>query len=388
MDMTVSPDLEAFVCYVLVFLLGLVAAKGQVGQRLGNLPGQWIMINTWLLFFAYAFLPVALFWFLDRTNAVHDTSVFAAILVGLGYQQILSGGIGAIRSPGEASKLWQPFAAWADRISDRIRDRIVVNDSQFDERLLSTIRSDPAKFEALKSLALVHTADPTVLDRKIKDIEALAGVLQEDGVIAKKAEFLYLDLKKSNLKTFGYLLYKKQLIPKKWFFWYAMEWRSKTTALAVALCLTGIAVVGFLEARKPENIARYYVWRLRKDNATDYDRFRAQHKLAPYLAKDAYQQLAFVLQTPNLSGKTADNILGLMLQTRNTAAKDIDLRQLLIESLRTENSDIRLRIYKVLVYLGEERGMDPKAMQDWQPDPKDTPTRVDQMIGKWKEINP
>jgi hypothetical protein len=52
MDMTVSPDLEAFYCYAIVFLLGLIAAKGQVSQRLGNLPGQWIMINTWLLFFA------------------------------------------------------------------------------------------------------------------------------------------------------------------------------------------------------------------------------------------------------------------------------------------------------------------------------------------------
>lgn len=387
MDMTVSPDLEAFICYALVFLLGLAAAKGQVGQRLGNLPGQWIMVNTWLLFFAYALLPVALFWLLDRTNAIHDTSVFAALVVGLGYQQILSGGIGTIRAPGEMSKLWQPFAAWADSISDRIRDRIAVNDSKFDERLLSTIRSDPKNFEKLKSLALAHTPNPKDLDDKIKEVDALANVLQDDGVMARKAEFLYLDLKKSSSKTFGYLLYKKGLISKKWYVWYEQEWRSKTAAIAVAIVLTVTVASCLHEASEPEHMAAYYVWRLRKDSATDYDRFRAQQKLVPYLSKNAYQQLASALQTPNLPGKTADNILAVMLRTRGTAAaKDANLSQLLIDSLRTENSDVRLRIYKVLVYLGQEHGMDPKAMQDWQPDPKDTPTRIDEMIKQWKKI--
>lgn len=388
MDMTVSPDVEAFYCYAIVFLLGLVAAKAQVSQRLGNLPGQWIMINTWLLFFAYTLLPVALLWFLDRTNAVHDTSAFAAILVGVGYQQILSGGLGTVRAPGEVSKLWQPFAAWADRISDRIRDRIAVNDSRFDERLLSAIRNDSAKFEALKNVALVHATDPRDLDQKLRDIDAQANVLNADGVLAKKAALLYLDLKKSSSKTFGYLLYKNRVIPPKWYLWYAQEWRSKTTAIVVATLLLILAVWGFWEARKPEHMASYYVWRLRKDTATDYDHFRAGQKLAAaYVSTDTYQQLALVLRVPNLPVKTADRILGLMLETRGMpAAKDANLQGLLIDALRTENSDIRLRIYIVLMYLAEEAGIDTKNMQEWQPDPKDTPTRIDQMIKEWKEL--
>jgi hypothetical protein len=131
------------------------------------------------------------------------------------------------------------------------------------------------------------------------------------------------------------------------------------------------------------------VWRLHKDNATDFDRFRAQHRLPAYLGKGAYQQLALVLQIPNLPGKTADNILSLMLQTRATAAaQDADLSRLLIESLCTENADVRLRIYKVLVYLAVEHGMDPKAMDDWQPDTKDSSSRIDQMMKHWKEMKP
>src|SRR5216684_8148471 len=146
MDMNVSPDLEAFCCYGLVLLLGLAVAWSQVSRRLGKLPGQWIMVNTWLLFFAYTFVPVLLFWALDRTNAVHDTSLFAAILVGFGYQQILSGSIASIQPAGDISKIWQPFAVWADSIANRIGNRIIVNDTRFDEKLLQTVRQDPAKF--------------------------------------------------------------------------------------------------------------------------------------------------------------------------------------------------------------------------------------------------
>ena len=175
MDMSVSPDLGAYCCYSLVLLIGLLVAWSQVSKRLGRLPGQWIMVNTWLLFFAYTFVPVLLFWFLDRTNAVHDTSLFAALLVGFGYQAILSGSLGSIRVWGDASKFWQPFGAWADSISDRIRKRIQVNGSQFDERLLATIRADADKFGALKEVTLTHAADPKALDASLK---AIAGMLK------------------------------------------------------------------------------------------------------------------------------------------------------------------------------------------------------------------
>jgi len=53
--------------------------------------------------FAYTLIPLALFWLLDRTNAIHDTSLFAAILIGVGYQQILSGSFATLKAPGDVS---------------------------------------------------------------------------------------------------------------------------------------------------------------------------------------------------------------------------------------------------------------------------------------------
>ena len=387
--MSVSPDLEAFCCYGLVFLIGLAAATGQVSKRLGSFSGQWIMVNTWLLFFAYALVPVALFWLLDRTNAIHDTSLFAAVLVGFGYQQILSGSVGTIRAPGDISSLWKPFDAWANGIGVRIRERIALNDGEFDERLLSEIRTDATKFQSLLQVAMVHTGDVPALQKSLSDIAATQDALSAKGVLAKQAALLYENLRASSTQQFKYLLYKNGVISRKWYWWYAKEWRSKATAIGVAAVLLIGAVAGVAEAQTPNNFARYYLWRLRKTNATDFDRFRARRRLSGYLATtpDTYPRLTVVLSDPNLSPKAADDVLELLLENRAAAAKqNIDLQRTLIGALRTENSDVRSRIQKELVYLADENHSKiPQDLRDWKPDSKDSSIAIEEYLKKWSQ---
>lgn len=395
MDMSVSPDLEAFYCYGLVLLIGLLVAWSQVSKRLEKRPGKWIMGNTWLLFLSYALVPLILFWFLDRTNAVHDTSLFAAVLVGFGYQQILMGGLGGVRVSGDVSKFWKPFATWADSISNRIIERIKLNDSQFDERLLDIIRKDDKRFIDLKAVTMAHTMSLSQLDKlndALEEIQNKNNLLGSDGVRAKQTSKLYESLRQcsSNPDQFQYLLYKNSITPKKWYFWYAKEWRSKTTAVIVALILLVSVASAVRGLGTPQNRARYYVWRLHKDNATDYDRFRAETKLREYLATtpSTCSQLINLLKMPNLSTKTADKILGLLVETRQFAFKKrIDLQALLVDALRTENSDIRTRIHKNLVYLAKDRGAAlPPELENWQSDPKHSAIDIDKLYEQWTRI--
>jgi hypothetical protein len=155
------------------------------------------------------------------------------------------------------------------------------------------------------------------------------------------------------------------------------------------LLATGIAV-GASQLATPEHIASYYVWRLHKDNGTDYDHFRAKEKLLGYLgnSETPYRELIRLLTVPNLPAKTADNVLGLLLQSRQLApAKAVDIQALLVDSLHTDNSDIRARIQKVLLYLAKEKGSAvPQNLLDWQPDSKDTATSIDQIIRQWKQV--
>jgi hypothetical protein len=390
MDLGVSPDLDAFYCYAVVFVLGLLTAGNQVSTRLGSFRGRWIMVNTWLLFFAYSFVPVMLFWALDRTNAVHDTSLFAAILVGFGYQQILSGSIASIQPAGDISKIWQPFAVWADSIADRIGNRIIVNDSRFDEKLLQAVRENEAKFQRLRDQTFAHATDLPALETLLAAVDNHQPALDADVATARKSAILYGNLKQSSPQTFDLLLFRNQITSLFFYLWYAKEFRSKTTAFVVALLLAVFVAWGIRRVDTPENLGHYYVWRLQRNNTTDFDRFRAKRELLRRLRIPSapYDRVAALMRTPNLPVKTADDVLGLLIEAHSAAASQgVDLLGLLFDSLRTENADIRRRIQDTLLYLSEERGLTiPKDLQDWKPDAKDSAADVDQMIKKWQQV--
>jgi hypothetical protein len=391
MDINVSPDIQAYYCYLLVLLLGLWTAGTQVSSRLGNLPGKWIMLNTWFLFFAYTLIPLALFWLLDRTNAIHDTSLFAALLIGAGYQSILSGSFSSIKAPGDVSAFLKPFAAWADAIAAQIRDRVVINNSQFDENRLSSIVKDDGKFSALKQVVLNHTADPAPLSLSLVAFAANQAVLGDEGVRAKQAALLYLSLKQASPQQFQYLLYRSKVIPRRWYLWYAKEWRSKLTAIIVALVLASLAIAGGVEFTRPAAQSRYFVWRLHKENGTDLDRHRARTQLVHYMGSEpaVYSQLAALLTSPGLPGTTADDILSLLLETRNLAASQkVDLLGLLVNSLRTGSSDIRERIQRTLLYLADDRNLTvPEDLLGWHSNPKYDASDIDGVIKKWRQVD-
>lgn len=389
MDLTVSPDLDAYYCYAVVLLLGVIAAFSQISKRLDKLPGKWIMVNTWLLFFAYTFLPVALFWFLDRSNAIHDTSLFAAILIGFGYQQIMTGELASIRPAGDFSKFWQPFAAWSDHVADRIRNRVVRNESLFDERLLNVVRDDEEKRKSLRELAFTHTKDVPALSEKLKEVEDQGTIIGEGGVLIRTAETLYDDLKISEPETWPFLLRQRNIISRLNYQWYGREWRSKTAAAAVALILVGTAVMTIYKVWTPENRGRYYLWRIEKANNTEQDRFRAGQQLMSCLreTRNPYPDLTALLRFEGVPVRIADNILALLVESREIASShQVELPTLLADSLRTNNPDIRTRVHAVLLYLADERRLDVGTLRDWKPSAQDSSTDVDDVIKRWKQI--
>lgn len=389
MDLSVSPDLNALYCYAIVILLGLVTAGGQISTRLVNMPSKWIMVNTWLLFFAFLFLPVGLFWLLDRTGAIHDTSLFAAVLIGAGYQQILTGNLASIRPSGDISKFWQPFSAWADHVADRIRNRVARNDALFIEKLFADVTNSSAKQDSLKSLALAHSTNAPELEKALQAVQGQAGVLGDKGVLEKSIRVQYDDLTRSEPLTWQFLLHEHKVIKGWFYYWYEKEWRSKTAAIAVAIILIIGAAFGLNGLWTSQNLGRYYVWRLAKANATDVDHFRARQQLVKYLVQtDApYRNLTNLLRFGGLPIKTAENILSLLVETRDSAtAHKANLPFLLADSLRTDNPDIRARIEDVLKYFSDERKLQIGDLRDWKPSAKDTSTDIDARVKEWEKV--
>jgi len=162
------------------------------------------------------------------------------------------------------------------------------------------------------------------------------------------------------------------------------------TACVVAAFLIAAASACVFELSRPAYQASYFVWRLHKPNATDADRYRARTKLGQFLATDPtiYPQLTGLLTTPNLPVKTAEEILSLLVETRDRAENQNQrLRSLLVDSLRSDNSDIRERIQKTLLYLAADRNLAvPPELQNWNSDPKNTAADIDTIIKKWRQV--
>ncbi len=211
----------------------------------------------------------------------------------------------------------------------------------------------------------------------------------DDAVLVKRIRVLYDDLRRSAPLTWQFLLYERKVITPGFYYWYQKEWRSKVAAIVVAAVLISGATLALDRLRTSENLGHYYVWRLAKANATDVDHFRARQHLVKYLAqtKTPYGDLTLLLRNGGLPIKTAENILSLLVETRDsTEAHEANLPFLLADSLRTDNPDIRVRIHDVLKYCGDERRLKIGNLRDWKPSAKDTSTDIDARVKEWKKV--
>ncbi len=187
MDLSISPDVEAYYCYLIVLLIGAWVARKRVSELLEGFRGAWVRADIWMLLGVYMLLPVALFWLLDRTGALHDTSLLGAVLVAIGYRQIIVGGVQGLAAPSQLTGAWQPLVDWTDKVAARIRDRIQRFNARYEERLLTSIVGDQAKMDNLVQLAQGHAPNPADVDTQLKTLASAFAALGPAGVARKQA---------------------------------------------------------------------------------------------------------------------------------------------------------------------------------------------------------
>jgi len=151
-----SPDIPAWASYLIVLTVGTVVAVSKVNDNLSIHHDRWSFPATWQLFAAYVFLPVALFWFLDYTSVIRDTSLFPALLVAAAYPAVFAGKVESVPLPPQVSALWQPLQAWASRLSDRIATMKDYYSDLFDERVESMMVGHSDRLDLLRDVSLAH----------------------------------------------------------------------------------------------------------------------------------------------------------------------------------------------------------------------------------------
>jgi hypothetical protein len=394
MDLAASPDFEAAYCYLIVLLIALAVAYSQISQRMLKAKAPWIMGQTWVLLFAFTLFPVILFWALDRSGAVRDTSLFAALIVGFGYRQIVTGTLTAIKVPGEVSSIWKPFAAWTSRIAEQIRDRISRRDKRLQARVISTLAQVPEALDRLKSMVKTHSETPeevAELEKQLQGMRDRFASLGDDAVNRNVAKLLYE--KAAAIEEFEYLMFRNGITGRWPYYWYAREWRSKALALAVALFLLVALLIGLRYIDASRTWISYYTWRLQKANTSEIDRYRARQALSSYLlsdgraAKQACRTLAAVLRRPSLPTGSVDSILQLLIPIHDTPAIRATLATTLIDGLRSDNLDVRARIHPALKHLAEKWHLEvPPGLAAWEPNQGDSVVDLERRVEAWQQV--
>jgi hypothetical protein len=394
LDLSLSPDLEAYWCYLILFTIGLIVASIQVRELLRDFTNGWATAQAWILLAAYTVVPVALFWLLDRADAMHDTSLFAAILVGATYRQILTGGSSAVNVPGGFAKAWQPFVVWSDHVAAGIRARIERNKGQYEGKVIQHIATTPAVYDKIRRLVLNSSTKPAELQARLNDLDTLQPPLDEAGVLERKAALLYTILKDLPAINLDQFLLDEGVISRTDYYLYEEEWKSKIFVIAIAAGFF-VSLAAFSgKLLSPENRARYDIWRFQKAKTTAQDRFRARERLVAGLggtdrryAQAVTTGLTRLLRFEAFPLDTADRMLTLLFENPGSVSETNSLIGLLAGSLRTDNPDLRARTQRALVYLAGQRQLPvPPQLREWTPNKEDAPTCVDSVAITWAKL--
>jgi hypothetical protein len=371
-----------------VLVAGIFVAVSEVQTRLATTEGAWLVPGTWFLFFAYAAVPVALFWLLDRTGAVNDTSVFAAILIGFGYQRIISGGNQTIKAPGEVSALWTPFVAYADKVTKTAVERGARNQRRLAEKIIVEIMKDPARYKELEELAYARTSDTAAVKKSLEEIDQAPGSGADDK-LEKKTWYLYGLL--LAVPDINYLLRSKEIVSSS-FYWLQIKRYEQIIPIALALLVLAGAVVYSIATSKRdfrEIGIQYHVWRLGKTNSSSIDQYRSRRELVglmqqkPALRQQSTDQLIYLAQRPGLPMERVDLVLQTLLET-HPRSPDNELARRLPQALRGSSLDGRTRVHDALVFLSEPctRKLGPE-LKDWKPTERDSSTTLEERISAW-----
>jgi len=400
-----SPDIPAYWSYALVLIVAVVVARANVNNCVAGFTNRWAFAGTWWLFLAYLVLPILLFWFLDYTSTLQDTSLFAALVVAAGYRQVFAGRIQGITMPGQTSALWQPFEAWVARTNDRIFTRQKQYKDRFDERVRASFTADPARLQQFEMLVFERSNDPAALTATLAPLRTTP---PPPGAPAKIVTTLWRDLRMSEPENYGYLLYRRGLVTW-WQYWRWLEdGRSKLISAGIGLACVALVVAsaswmvgsGAEDEHWRRPLLTYHQWRFLKSNASERDRWRSREYLVAELrsvpadsgqaAKHTAGVLAPLireLRFREIAQRPAEDVLQLVVDAHSPIVTASHMPEL-IDCLRTQNYAIRLQIHRALLALqrAEYAATEPDPdLVRWVPAKDEAAGDVDARVRLWQK---
>ncbi|MFN0132899.1 MAG: hypothetical protein ACKVW3_10305 [Phycisphaerales bacterium] len=405
MELNFSPDIDAYWCYTVVILVGAFTAWRQMADRLG--AKTWRAMQTlqgWALFLAYIAVPVALFWFLDRTGAIFDTSLFAAVVIAVAYDRILAGSLKSIPvAGGLTTSFWTPFVAWTDRVNASIAAQMRARDTRLVDDIIATVIVAPEPLDKMKDLARLRARDLPTLDTEIKKITDQSASLGTEITRERIARLCYNEV--AGTPDYHRALLDRGLLSKFRYFADVIDLRSRLIfggGVGILLAVLAFLLVHLLV---PATSADYSLWRVQKQHVSKPDLARSRAFLARHLATCGAPSVGYcnglvrALSWPETPVDRADVLISLLLEVRT--GKDLSndaVAVAMIPALRAP-VDTRARVRDALVFLLDEslasaKPAEPRtkalaeslaARKKWNPHEDAATTSVEREVRAWSE---
>lgn len=389
---TLSPDVDARFCYLIVMLAGMLTAVREVDSRLAKIPGAWSDIGAHRLFAFFWVTPVVLFFLLDHAGAINDTSPIAAVVVAVTYATILGGASGQQPLlPSQVTGLWSKLLGDVDKIQAAAQSRMQLRVFDYARGAANEISARPARYTKLVALAKRLVGDPAALDKSLADIDAQ---YPGDTALAtyKKVEALMRALNSVYVARglndeVHVLLRKERLIGWRTYSSFPGEqvggiWRTLSVLIPAAVMASLVAV----SMTDHGNFERsWFEWRLSKANVSLIDLTRTREAMIDRIVRspEPLAELAAVgriVREANLPPVRTEAAIGILTdgvrQRRDRDRLMPELVATLVVSLRTANLDARNRIHATLLYLAD-------AVMKGGPENKDAAQALVE-LGKWK----
>ena len=351
--------------------------------------------------------PVVLFFVLDRSGAINDTSPVAALVVAVTYGTILAGS-GQPALPSQVTGLWAKLLGDVDKIQASAQARMQLRVFDYLRGATDEIAAHDAKSEKLLMLAHRLVDKPKDLDATLARI---AEDFKDDPKLAmwKKAEALMRALNvvyvsKGLTDEVHVLLRREKLITWQTYMRFPGEqvgsvWRS-LSVFVPAVAFIGLAV---LSTTNTWNLERsWWEWRLSKTNVTAVDLTRTREALIERIQrsqapKEELQALGRIVREVGMTPVRVEAAIGIMTDSVRPRPNLMpELVDTLIVSLRTPNVDGRSRIHSGLIYLAAFRVQDLskddplskafEALKAWKPSDSDFVTDLAARIDDWQRF--
>jgi hypothetical protein len=406
LDLAVSPDVPAWLCYLLIFIISLcvairkVAARlrsltGDDGGGLGETPAIWHFSGTWILLASYTAIPLVLFWVLDRTQAIHDTSLLSALIIAFTYERIMAGKHSSLKVGEEVGGFWRPFQSFASHTTRRVTHQLQQAANRFDRKVLQTVSEDQQRMAKLESLAQHLTKNRVQLDDQLQKVGTAPNQLDHSYIQERRAQILYAEIHGSELFAGGDRwqrhLVDTGVISQNIYLLYSPKIRSRVAATLASLAVSSGLAVGWLHFDQPDVWNQYYLWRLTKPFTTPSDLYRSEFHLAKNLANEStgrptFAMLTQTLKDPSLLIDRADLILSVLTAARcESLQQSVDLGAQLSDALHTSSTDVRARIHQVLMYIAGTDNLN-QELKDWRPTAGDSVVSLERHVQQWQEF--